>query len=88
MADVTNSMEQGPFWEVNNYSAILVFLYLLQNPKVHCCVHMSQPLAPVLSQSIYPDILVKIHFNIIVPSKPRYLPFKSSDQNFVSYTFI
>jgi len=39
---LTNSMEQGPSWEANSYSASKEILW---NPKIHYCVPKSPPIS-------------------------------------------
>jgi hypothetical protein len=64
---------------------------LLWNPKVHYHVHNNPLPVPILSHTnqihIPKPYLPKIHFNIILPSTPRYfelsLPFRFPIQNFV-----
>jgi len=48
--------------------------HLLWNPKVHCCVHKSLPLAPILSH-IHPvytfwPYFAKVYSDIIIPCMP------------------
>jgi hypothetical protein len=58
-------------WEAANFAATQEFPSILRNPKVHCRVHKSPPLVPILSQinPIYTisSYLSKIHFNIVHP---------------------
>ena len=70
-------MEQRPSWEANKSSVSPI----LQNPNVHYLTHNRPPPVPTLSQ-IW---LLKIHFNIILPSKPSSskwsLSIRSPNQN-------
>jgi hypothetical protein len=84
-------MEQRPAWEADNRSASQDIPLLLWNPKVHYHVHKSPPPVPIPIQMnpihIFPPYFSKIHFNIIISSKPRSsewsLPFRLPNQNFV-----
>jgi hypothetical protein len=68
------SMEQGPSWEANRFSASQKIPRILWNPKVYCRTYTCPPPVPVLSQldqvhtptTYFP----KVHFNIIFPSTP------------------
>jgi hypothetical protein len=64
-------MELSPSWEGANCAATQKLPSVLWNPKVHCRVHKSPPLFPILSQiySIHTlsSYLSKIHFNIVNP---------------------
>jgi hypothetical protein len=43
-------MEQGPSWEACRFLASQEIVHILQNPKVHYCIHNSLPPIPLLSQ--------------------------------------
>jgi len=69
-------MEQNPSRQANSRSASQEIHSRLWNPKIHYSVHKSQPLVPVLIQmnriQSIPSHIFKIHFNIILPSMPRF----------------
>jgi hypothetical protein len=64
-------MELSPSWETANYAPTQELPSVLWNPKVHCRVHKSPPMVPILSQidpiHTIPPYLSKIHFNIVHP---------------------
>ena len=71
---LTYSIEQSPSWEPNRFSASQEIPQILQKPKVHCRNHKCSPPFPILSH-LDPVLkptshCLKIHFNIILPSKP------------------
>jgi hypothetical protein len=53
----TNSMELNPSWEAASCAAIQEFPKILWSPKIHCLVHKSLSLVPILrdqSSSYHP----------------------------------
>jgi hypothetical protein len=71
---LTYSMQQSPSWEANWFSASQEIPCILWNLKVHYCIYKCPPPVPILSQvnSVHapPSHFLKIHLNIILPSKP------------------
>jgi hypothetical protein len=90
----TNSMEQSPSKLIT--AQLVKFPACLWNPKIHYRFNKNTPLAPVLSQMdpvhTLPLYFFKINVNVIFSPMPRpskwSLPFRSSDQNFVSISHL
>ena len=72
---LTNSMEQSPSSDANNPSDNQEIPYILCSPKVHYGTHKCPPPVPIRSHSTpvhaTPSYFLKLHFHIIVLSKPR-----------------
>ena len=65
-------MKQSTSWQANSSSTIQELPHFIMH-KVHCHIHKSPPIVPILSKIspfIYPNDF-KINFNIILPSTPR-----------------
>ena len=69
-------MGHSPSCKANSYSGAQDIPCILRNPKVHYHIHNSQPTVPIPRQinPVYslPSDVFKMHFNIILPYKPRY----------------
>jgi hypothetical protein len=57
--NMTNSMQQSPYWGAISHSSSQEIPSLLWNPKVHYRVHNSPPLVPILCQMhpVHPTFL-------------------------------
>ena len=71
---LTYSIEQSPSWDANRFSASQEIPLILRNAKVHYCSHNFPPPLPSMSQldpvHVPTSHFLKIHLNIILPSKP------------------
>jgi len=84
-----NYMIHDPSWEADSSSASLEIHGIMWNTKLHYPVHKSPPLIRMLSHinpfHVFPNYLLKIHLNIILPSKPssskRYISLRFPHQN-------
>ena len=67
--EITNSMDQSPFWEAKRYSASQKTSHVLWNPKVYYRFHKHKLPISVLSQinPVHAPML-RFHFNIIFSS--------------------
>jgi hypothetical protein len=89
-------MGQSPSSEADSRPVRLEMSRLLWNPNVHYLVHNSPPPVHILSQinpvHTIPPYFFKIHFNIILPLKPRSsessLPFRLPNPNFVLISYL
>jgi hypothetical protein len=69
-------MQQDPLWERNKFADKYEFSRILWNPKIHFPVHKYPPVVPILSQTnpvhAFTSYFLKAHFNIILPSLPKF----------------
>lgn len=72
---ITNSKEQGPSWEADGQLPVHKTEWFV-NSNSHCHIHKRQPLYPIPKHmnSVHKNsYFFKTYFNIILPSKPRFL---------------
>jgi len=94
--ELDNSMERRHSWEANSHAASQDIPLLSWSPKVYYSVHSSPLLIPILRQMnpvhIFTLCFFNMHFNIISPPTPKSpkwsLPFRFSNQNFVSISHL
>ena len=71
---LTYSREQSPSWEANRFATSQEITRISWNPKVHYLIHKFPPPVLILNQldpvHTLTSHFLKIHLNIILPSKP------------------
>jgi len=68
-------IEQSHFSEANSFSASQKISPILWQPKIHFRIHESPTPVPIWARSAlltYPIPILRTHFNIILPSTPRF----------------